>query len=322
MKHMRLTVILGLIGVTLATPAVVFFIRPPVLIVTDASFAALYGVSHLKQQRISASLSLFRQVKPVLVADGVSADLVSIAIADASSRPFCVLFPRSQAAAAQHYHGQFPEIPAIVMRGLATVPELPPPDGYLCVYGTDRETDLYRAGLCAGILGGLKKAENQAENQDEKLAEKQDENDEKPVPPKTYVLRQDRSIQTTERELFSQGLKEQDPDALIVFANTNNQIPDMKGISCLVIAGIGGDYLEKNPTMPIILFSWLNPAFSAQELVVQFDDSAWALAVPAVRLAEKGEAEGKIPSKLLVFPRKIADKNIVRLLKKSAKKMP
>jgi hypothetical protein len=320
-KRVKLAVVLAPIALILATPVVVFFIRPPVLIVTDAPFAALYGISNLKKQRISASLSLFRPVKPVMVADGVSADMVSLAVVEASTRPLCVLFPRSQAAAAQHYHEQFPEIPAVVLRGMVTVPELPPPDGFLCVYGTDRETDLYRAGLCAGILGGIKKAEKQTEDQAENQAEGQDKSQDK-TEAKTYVLRQDRSIQATGRDLFSQGLKEQDPEASIVFANTNNQIPDMKRVSCVVLAVVGGDFLEKDPPMPMILFSWLDPALSAREIVVQFDDSVWGLAVPAVHMALKGEAEGKIPSKPLVFSRKIGDKNIVRLLEKSAKKTP
>jgi hypothetical protein len=317
MRHKRLVVILGLIGVIFAAPVLIFFARPPVLIVTDVPFASLYGISNLKKQRISASLTLLRPVKPVMVADGVSADMVSLAVSEVSAQPLCVLFPRSQAAAAKHYHEQFPEIPAVVLRGIIAVPELPPPDGFLCVYGTDRETDLYRAGLCAGILGGIKKAEEQTEEQAEDQENKQEK-----TTPKTYVLRQDRSIQATGRELFSQGLKEQDPEATVVFANTNNQIPDMKGVSCIVFAGVGGDFLEKDPPMPIILFSWLDPALSAQEIVVQFDDSIWGLAVPAVLMALNGEAEGKIPSKLLVFSRKIGDKNIVQQLEKSAKKTP
>jgi hypothetical protein len=66
----------------------------------------------------------------------------------------------------------------------------------------------------------------------------------------------------------------------------------------------------------------MDPALTAREVVVQFDDSVWALVVPAVRMVAKGEVEGKIPSKPLIFPRKITDKNILRQLEKSAKKTP
>jgi hypothetical protein len=305
MKHIRLVVVLAVVCVLLAVPVLLFFVRSPVLIVTDVAFIALHGASHLRKQQTSASRTLFRQVKPVLVADGVSPDMVSLAITEVYAQPFCVLFPRSQSAAAVHFHERSPEIPVVLLSGLLPVTNLPPPDGFFCQYGTDRETDLYRAGLFAGILGGLKQIENE-----EKPAEKR------------YVLRQDRLVETRERDLFSQGLKEQDPEAVIVFANSAGQVPEMKGIAAIVLTGAGGDFFEKNPQIPVILFSWLDPAFITRELVVQFDDSAWALVVPAVRMVAKGEAEGKIPSKPLIFSRRIADKNILRLLKKSAKKTP
>jgi hypothetical protein len=309
MKHKRLMVILVLIGLSLAMPVLLFFARSPVLIVTDASFAALHGVDHLRRQQINAELSLFRQVKPVNIADGVSSDMVSAAITTVSRQPLCVLFPRTHTEAARYFHEQFPNVYTVLLSGLLPFSSLPPPDGFFCQYVTDREIDLYRAGLFAGILSGLKKADDKEEAEEK-------------IPVKTYVLRQDRLIQATERELFIQGVKEWDTSAVIVFADTTGQIPDFKGIEVLVLAGVGGDILEGNPKIPVILFSWLNPAFTSQEVMVQFDDSAWALAVPAAQMAVKGEAEGKIPSKPLFFSRKIASKNILRLLEKSAKKTP
>jgi hypothetical protein len=308
-KHKKLAIILGLIGVFLSAPVLLFFARSPVLIVTDVPFTVLHGASNLRRQQASASRTLFRRVKPVKVADGVSPDMVSLAIMEASAEPFCVLFSRSQADAAKHFHDRFPEIPVVLLSGLLPVPNLPPPDGFFCEYVTDREIDLYRAGLFAAILGDLKKTDNK-EEPDAK------------APARTYVLRQDRLVQTAERDLFTQGIKEHDPEALIVFANTAGQVPDMKGISSIVLTGVGGDFLEKNPRIPVILFTWLDPALTAWEVVVQFDDSAWALAVPAVRMALKGEDRGKIPSKPLIFPKRITDKNILRLLEKSAKKTP
>jgi hypothetical protein len=308
-KHKSLAVILALIGVFLAAPVLLFYARSPVLIVTDVSFIALHGASHLRRQQVAAERTLFRQVKPVKVADGVSPDMVSLSITEVSTEPFCVLFPRSQADAARHFHEKFPETPVVLISGLLPFSNLPPPDGFFCQYVTDRETDLYRAGLFAGIVGGLKKADNEGETPEKASV-------------KTYVLRQDRMVQTTERELFTQGVKESDPSAVIVFANSSGQVPDLKGVEALVLTGVGGDILERNPRIPVILFSWLNPALTAREVMVQFDDSPWALAVPAVRMAAKGEAEGKIPSKPLFSPRKNPDKNILRLLEKSAKKTP
>jgi hypothetical protein len=309
MRRIRLLVVLGIVCAVLAVPCLIFMIRPPVLIVTEAPFAALYGEANLRRQRNSASLALFRQVKPVKIADGVSHDMVIYAISEGSSRPFCVLFPYTQAQAALRFHEQFPEIPAVVLSGLASVSGLSP-DGFLCVYGTDREADLYRAGLCAGILGGVPlNPEKQAEIQGESAA-------------RIYVLWQDRFVQAAGRELFSRGVKEEDPESDVLFINTAAQMPDVGGISCVTLIGTGAEYLEKNPSIPLILFTWLDPALTAQEVAVQFDDSPWALAVPAVRMAVQQEAEGKIPSNPLIFSGKTADNTVSRALKKSVKKMP
>jgi hypothetical protein len=317
MKRTRLLVILAVILVVLAAPWVIFFIRPPVLVVTDTPFVLLYGKSHLRREQRAASFALFRRVKPVIVADGAGSDVVNIAIQAATRQPFCVLFARNQAAAAMYFHEQSPETPAILLSGLVTVPEIPSPDGFLCVYGTDRRIDLYRAGLFAGILGNIpQKQVKKAQKQDESAAISPNS------APKTYVLWQDRYVQAAERELFSQGLREQDPESVVVLANSSAEMPDMKGISCVVLTGAGAEYLDKNPQMPLILFSWIDPAFTAREVTVLFDDSVWALVVPAVHMAVQQQAEGKIPSEPLIFSERISNNSTFRMLKKSAKKMP
>jgi len=316
MKLVKLLPALIIIVILLTVPVVIFGIRTPVLVVTDAPFVLLYGKSHLRQQRFSASLALFRRVKPVIVADGAGPDVVNLAIRGAASQPFCVLFARSQASAALFFHEQFPEIPVALLSGLVSVPEIPFPDGYLCVYSTDRPVDLYRAGLFAGILGNTpSKQPKKAEKKDKSAAVSRD------LIPKTYVLWQDQHVQATERELFSRGVREHDPESTVVFVNTAAEMPNVK-ISCMVLSGAGSEYLEKNRQMPLLLFSWLNPDFTAREVVVLFDDSVWALTVPAVRMAAQRQAEGKIPSRPLIFSEKIADNSIFRMLQKSAKKMP
>jgi len=317
MRRIKLLVVLGGIIAIFAAPWVVFSARAPVLVVTEAPFVTLYGEARLLQERKMAARALFRRVKPVLVADGVSPDMVVFAITEASKRPKCVLFARSQAPAAGRYHEQFPEITVVVLSGLTSTPELPPPDGFLCIYGTDRLADLYRAGLFAGILGVAgRKIVPQTENQDEKPAEKQ------PEPAKTYILWQDRTIQQEGREHFSRGVQESDPDSNAIFINVAAQLPDVRGIACLTLTGAGAEYLERNTPVPLILFSWLDPIMVPQKVVVQFDDSVWALAVPAARMALRRQAEGKIPSKPLIFSRKTSDNSIFRLLQKSAKKVP
>lgn len=321
MRHLRLIIILTLIIGVLSAPILIFFFRSPVLVVTDAPFALLYGTSHLKQRQIFASLSLFRQVKPVLIADGVSADVVAVTITESFRQPCCVLFPRSQSAAAKRFHEQNPEIPLVLLSGLVQSSDLPAPDGYLCVYNTDREVDLYRAGLFAGIIGS--KQQNSTEQPEEKDTKNEESAEESPkIIQNSYILWQDRFVKPSGRDIFIRGVMEEDPESHVIFVNSGSDVPDPQKISCAVLTAAGTEFLEKNHRMPMILFSWLDPSLASKELIVLFDDSIWAQAVPAVRLALEQQAEASIPSKALIFSGKIVDNSVSRELKKAAKKLP
>jgi len=300
-KHKKPAAALAVILVALAVGALVFYGRSPVLVVTDALFIELYGKERIRRQRIAASFALFRRVKPVITADGVSPDILVAAISEASRHPYCVLFPAYLAPAAERFHLQFPETRAVILTGIRPSSEFPRPDGVLCVYRTDQETDLYRAGLFAGLLG-LKRISPDAQ--------------------KTCFLWQDRYIQAAEREIFSRGLKESDPDAVVRFASSDSDIPDMEGISCVVLTRSGAEYLDRNAKIPLILFSWLDPSILPAETAAVFDDSTWALVVPAARMVTNSRIEGKIPSKPLFFSGGTADNSMDRILKQLAKKTP
>jgi hypothetical protein len=301
LKHIKLLAVLAGIFIALAIGALVFYKRPPVLVVTDAPYIELYGKERLMRQMVSSSLALFRRVRPVVTADGAGADIVVAAISQVARNPYCVLFPGYLAQAAERYHLEFPETHAALLIGYNTTSGLPQSDGVLCVYRTDLEADLYRAGLFAGALG-LKKSSAGAQ--------------------RTCFLLQDRYIQSAEREVFSRGLKESDSEAVARFSNSASDMPAMESISCVVLTRSGAEYLDKNAKIPLILFTWLDPSMLPAETAAVFDDSTWALVVPAARMAASNQAEGKIPSKPLVFSGETADNGIDRILKQLAKKMP
>jgi hypothetical protein len=50
-----------------------------------------------------------------------------------------------------------------------------------------------------------------------------------------------------------------------------------------------------------------------------FDDSPWALAVPAVKLAVRGDMGANIPSDAVFLRGRIADKELLRNLKEAAR---
>jgi hypothetical protein len=301
MRHRKLLTALIIAFAVPAAGTLVFFARPPVLIVSDAQFAALYGLQRGKRQQVLAAITLFRRVKPVLVADGAGPDIVTLALTEAAKKPLCVLFPGLYASAATRYHEEFPEIPAVLFAGNAS--GFPDSDDFLSVCRTDIWTDLYRAGLMAGILG----KKNDAEASDEQMS---------------VAFLPDRSVQSHDRALFTRGVNEITPDLGVVFARNSADMTNAKLVSCAVLGSAGAEYFDKNPAVPLILFTWLDPFLSPKETAVIFDDSPWALAAPAVRAALKNGGEIKIPSKPLIISGKTADNGVFRLLRKSAKKMP
>ena len=301
MKRIILIVALAVILIASAVPLIVFFSRAPVLIVTDAGFVSIYGQQRLQEQQRSASFSLFRQVKPVMIADGAGPDIVLVALAESASRPYCVIFPRRYSRAAEQYHEENPQVPIALIAGLVQSSSLPDPNGILCVYRSDRETDLFRAGLLAGIFAGqelLHTAE------------------------KAVALWQDRGVSEEMRELFSLGVREQNPETEVIFANTLGAMPTEDNLAVAVLTGAGSDYLDRRPRVPVVLFSWLNPELVPRQVFALFDDSTWGLAVPAVQMAINGVSEGIIPSKPLIISEHIADNGIFRRLRNAAKKTP
>ena len=315
MKRIIFLTVPGVFLAVVAVTALVFFTRSPVLIVTGTPVGLMYGEGRIRRQGFSASRILFRPVKTIAAADGASSDLLVLAVSQASGRPFCVLFPHFFAEAAGRHHDEFPEIPVVVLSGLNGNAGLPAADGILCIYGTDRNTDLYRAGLLAGIIADTRQmvSENtSAENAP--VTGVTAEN------PQNVVLLQDGFVSAEGRELFSGAVKEQSPDSGVIFPRAVPEVPGAERISCAVITGNGAEYLESGPPVPLVLFTWLDPALVPDTVKVIFDDSPWALTVPAVQMAVAKQAEGQIPSKPLIISGKFADNGIFIRLVKSAEK--
>jgi len=299
MKRVRLLFLL--LPVAAALAAAVFFARDPVLVVTDVPFAALYGERRIRQRRAAASFSLFRRVLPVMIADDASADLVVAALGYAAERPFAVVFPGRFHEAAQRFHSEFPDVAVVLFRGTGSG-GVSGGAGF-GVFAADRDTDLFRAGLIAGIAGAAFAPPPPEEGE---------------PPQRIHVLVQDASVTDEGRAVFSGAAQSADPGSAVIFVSSAAEMPDMGIASSLVIAGAGGDFLERNPGAPVVLFSWLDPAFTSGDVLVLFDDSHWALAARSVRAVSRGRYYGVIPSRPLIFSDRIADNDIARRLRRAS----
>jgi hypothetical protein len=277
-----------------------FFLRPPVLIVGDLPFISLYGTSRVRQRQVAASLALFRRVKPVIIAENAGPDIAVFAVEEADARPHAVIFPYRYAEGGRRYAGQFPRTRVIILDG-------PAGEGGSGGAGAPvnisvrRQDDFYRAGLMAGLI---------AQSQPEPSPEHARAGGE-------ILVFQENALSPADKDALSAGLRAQGIEKPARFLNTPSEYAGLQAASCAVLAGGAADFFTQNPKIPVILFSWLDPALTSREVLLIFDDSPWALAAAALGAAKAGA--GDIPSDIVFPRRRIAGRGLLRSLKRAAR---
>jgi len=292
LKFLVIIAVLALLAAVV--PVIVFFIRSPVVIVTDLSFISLYGEDRVRSESKRASISLFRRIKTAGLADDASDDIVTIAVSGFSSGPFCVIFPLRFVHSARLYREQNPQIPVILLAGRQNE------DQFLSVLGnkagdffvcqTDIDSDFYRAGAAAATIN---------KDKSEKIA----------VFVEPYLMSQ-------AKEAFLRGVNTLEKPPETLFFTSAAQLNENSGVSCTVLAGTGVEYFEKEMSVPVIFFTWAEPAFLQDNVVMVVNDSPWAQCVQAVRMAAKKTENTRIKSEFLVIDKKIIDRETLRKIQK------
>jgi len=294
----RFEIVGALIALALAAiiPLIIFIFRSPVLVVSDLSFIPLYGAVRVKKETARASFSLFRRVKLVSIPDDAGDDIVQFVIDETSQKPYSVIFPLRFAKAARFYREGHPRTPVIILEGRVAQIENPSfsaienNDGDYFIYKTDIDTDFYRVGLAAAILDGEKN--------------------------ERIVVFLESRYQNQAKEAFTRALEDAKKPLQTNYYTSFAQFSGNSGLSCVVFAGIGTDYFEKNSEVPAIFLSWIDPALLPLDVVLVFDDSPLIQAVEAVRMASAGAAKGVIASKPVFLPGNGIDKETLRKIKR------
>ncbi|MDR3145390.1 MAG: hypothetical protein LBU21_03865 [Treponema sp.] len=272
-----LVLILGLGGV--------FFLRPPVLLVTDVSFERIYGGPRGMLVRAEAALKLFRPVKRVRLAGGAGPDMVVFAVEGASAKPFCVLFPYRYQEGAGRYAEGHPGIPVAVLTGRIRASG----GGDMPRIMTDTRADLYRAGRFAAVFAG-----GGGE----------------------ILLLQDESLPPSEREAFELGLRDGGFERAPRYLRGNTEAAVPGNTAAAVILGPADHFLRQNLDIPVILFSWTDPGLTRRNIKVVFDDSPLALAAQAVAAVPAPGETAELPSRVALMDQRIPEKEILLALKK------
>jgi hypothetical protein len=138
----------------------------------------------------------------------------------------------------------------------------------------DRETDLYRAGMCAAILAK--------------------EGD--------IVVYYQNSLPEAHREAFMEGLMAAGYIKEPHFSR-NTESASIENIGCAVLlSAVNANLFEDRQNIPIVLFSWMDPEYTPNGVAVVFDDSLLAIAGQAGRGNSVPAAYAHILPKRLQVP--------------------
>jgi hypothetical protein len=273
---------------------VVFFVRPPVLLVTDSVYEQLYGRFRGIRAMAETSLMFFRLVKPVRIAVDAGIDVAVFTVEAASKKPFCVIFPYRYHREAGQYKKDFPDVPVIILSGrLRELPE----DAGIHTFRTGTEGDYFRIGRIAAAFA-LNRQEDAGGNAG------------------GVLFFRDDLVTTEDWDAFKLGLKAEGFVAEPIEARNTADYTVYKGAACAVISGAAENFLSQDLNLPVIIFSWMDSALTNSMVKVIFDDSPWAQSVAAVKAAAgKLRAEERveeIPSKILVLKERIPEKEFLR----------
>jgi hypothetical protein len=295
MKRKGKLIILGFFILVCGGAALFFTLRSPVLVLSDEPFVLLYGKQRILIQRLYASISMGRRVSQVIVSDTAGTDLVVLAIEEAVSRPWCVVFPYRYEDAARRYHEQYPEIPVVLLSGQGMNTRQPDDEGLFFEFSNDAMLDFYRIGQFAAILC-------------------------RDTPGKIPVFIPN-AYPTDSKNAFLQGFNRIECESEPYFFTSYSQLPANEVFPAAVISP-RTDFQEKKSGVPLILFTWLDPALTSPDTIIVMDDSAWAQLPAALKMVKERRKSGEIPSKPLIISAKITDNGILRQLKMAGRALP
>jgi len=301
------------LSITLAvlTPVVIFNIRAPVLIVTEQAFIELYGKKRLQKEAFYSSVALFRPVKTVTLANDAGDDVVPFAVAEVSVKPYCVLFPLRFVKTVQLYKDLNPQIPVVVLEG--RYPENDNPAERTLganktdffIYKTNISDDFYRLGL---VISTLKPV----------IVPKKDDSAPETEENRKIAVFFDYNMSQM-KDIFLKGLYDSGNLYETRFYNYFSQNTNLSDLSCVILAGLGYEYLEKKTGAPVVCFTWIDPFLLPSDVVLVVNDSPWAQVKQAVKMVEAGEKTGFISSEFRILNSKKFDKGVISLIKKTRK---
>jgi hypothetical protein len=212
------------------------------------------------------SLSLKQWRRIKVISLADDADLAAVKV---DGKPFCVIVPARYESIARSYREEFPESKVAIIGGGTE-------DSGIPRVLTDRSTTLYRAGQYAALFAQGRE-------------------------PGTIALIPDGACSEADRSAFQAGIAKQNPDAASFVEAVNQPV----GSALVMGTAQVSSFLDSNPTTPLVLISWIDPALTSRSVKVIFDDSIWMCAGAGIKAAKTGK-DALVPAHTLIVSGRIA----------------
>ena len=266
-----------------------FSLRRPILLISDQRFQELYGAGRARKSHIAASLRLFRPIRVILAPETGGYDILLFALEEKLHNPYCVVFPYRFEQEARIFARDFQEIPLFLLAGNARA--LASSDG-LRIVSTDTHADYYRAGAIAALFA----TQNQGNTGE-------------------IVFFQDFSITSEDRDAFQQGLEDRGYQGNPLYINYQADYIPPETAACVVVRTGAERFLLEKSAVPVIIFSWIDPALTPDKIKAVFNDSPWAQLVPLLRKGIPQEDQSTLPSEVFIHSKRISDARLLRAIR-------
>jgi hypothetical protein len=276
LKH-RIAAVLGILALLFLVALSLFYLRAPLLVLTDDAFDELYGPARVEKAEFLLSLRVFRPLREIRVALAASPDGATIAAVVAgghgSRLPSGVLFPWRYRSAAEAYSRLFPSVPVAVLGGPSPAAAI---EGPIFQIPIDRRKDMLRAGIIAGMIAeGTGKA--------------------------VFVLSGGGQAEETLAN-FRDGLSLGGFSGELRLADPASPQYSSAGAACIVVPPDAPPLPAFDPMVPTIWFTWIDPDLLPPHAVAVFDDSLLVVAPYLVQAVEGTASPVPLPSLLRFIP--------------------
>ncbi|MDR3324640.1 MAG: hypothetical protein LBS82_01440 [Spirochaetaceae bacterium] len=285
-----------------------FFLRPPVILVTDVYSHALYGAEQEQLQIFTSSFRILRQVKVFRIMEETDGYTIAEAIKKARPIPRFVFFPFHYSEAAKIYNDHIKQEGNDATKTIVLFYEenqTKNKNDYISI-APDIRLDYYRTGRSAAILS----REIRASREDNLNIHRQ------------ITFMYDTQANSEAQSAFEKGLQDGGYSGTARFVNARDMV-DHNNLDCVVIEGPANAFLQSVKEIPAILLSWFHDTnYFPDNIKIQINDSPYALIPKVVGLPESSLVAGavlKVPSSFQILRNKIVNKKLIGELSKAVR---